>query len=523
MKITLKYPRCALSAVTILVLGLAISGGSSLARAADAAPRLERSQCATEVLVKMRAVCYEFTGPENWDHPNGRTVTLPIAVLTDSETDPDQPPVFFFQGGPGTSVLDSESWIRTWWNDVKPRTLVVLDPRGVWHTKPALLCPGIEVIDHYWRRFAPNIFGLKSLDERIKQHADYVKSCYEKLKSEGVDVTQYTDFQVARDVDEIRKAFGYKTINVYGWSGGTGTILTYLKYYGAHLRSAIVLGPWPHHVTSRPPIRDLYDAQQQWIDFLAICVRENKECASRFPDYMYELDRARAILDAKPYITTIASEMTPTKRLKIRIDGATLMSWLYINMEDKYHLLPKALESIKRGDYAALNDFFDLDKGDTPATARRTTGHFNTRMCGDLGKNRVTPQEATAMIKREPALIGFEQPVFCGWWGEDGDVPPDMNTPPVSNVPLLAIHGQFDGCCGMRNSESMVRTMPNLQRVEIQAEGHDGGRACRGKLVSAFLNAPDAKLDDSCKDDVPLRPWVFYQGGDGGHRHGQRD
>lgn len=415
---------------------------------------LQPSECVTPALKAFGATCYTFTGQENWDHPNGKNVQLPVAVISGEGTDPNLEPLFYFPGGPGPSKdMQQEGRIQRRLADAGSRRLVLIGSRGLPLAKPALECPGIEKINHAFRRFAPDVYGARSLDARIKQQADHVKACYSKLKSEGIDVAQYTDYQIARDYDEVRKALGFNKINIYGISTGGGSVQTYLKYYDDHVRSAILGYPWGTALRNRPAIDELITAKNIAYDIMGICVRESKECASRFPDYLYAIDRAREKLDAKPYVTTVASEATSSGRLRIRIDGATFLGSLYYaqtpSFPDVYDKLPKALEAIERGDYKALDDYFRLDDVDQISASGWAMGHFWANVCGSMGENVPTPREATSMIKREPALMGYELNVFCAWWGERGDVPADLNTTVATNVPALAIHGQVDACCGL--------------------------------------------------------------------------
>ena len=476
---------------------------------AAAQTTLRQSNCATETLSKLGAVCYEFTGEENWDNPNGRKVKLPVAVIPGNA--PEQAPVFFFPGGPGSSILLNENYIREQLDQIGPRTLVLVEDRGLVHAKPALQCPGRPELE---RSYSPDKYGLGTLEERIEWKANFVKRCYRELKDKAIDVSLYTDYQTVRDYDEVRKALGYEKINIYGISNGGGEIATYLTYHGNHVRSAIFGYPWLAALRGRPAIDEFFASKELFNDMLGICVRDDKECASKLPGYLSDIDRARAILDAKPYITTVPSEVEPGGRLKIRIDGATFLAQLYDerNLDFNYYQLPKTLLAIKRGDYSALDEYFNLGAIDklAPESASRSFGQLWSNMCGSMGKNRLTPEEAISMIKREPALMGFESNVFCAWWGEDGNLPPNFNTIPVSNVPALAIHGQVDACCNIRSSKLLANSMPHLQRVELQAQGHQGpGAGCRKKLISAFLDSPEAKVDDSCKNDEPLRKWVF--------------
>ncbi|WP_018236191.1 alpha/beta fold hydrolase [Ensifer sp. BR816] len=492
--------------VTALAATLLYVGFTS---GAAAQSMLRQSHCATEALMTLGATCYEFTGEENWDHPNGKTVTLPVAVLSNGDSDPQLTPVFFFFGGPGATHLANEEKIQATLEDIKPRRLVLVEPRGFMYARPALHCPGLNAINHYWRQFAPDVFDPVDLDTRIKQQSDYVQACYHKLKKDGVDVTKYTDYEIVRDYEEIREALGYESIDLYGVSTGAGTVLSFLKYHGAHVRSAVLGWPWINELRNRPAIDEFFTLKQVYADILATCVRESKECSQRFPGYMFEVDRVRAILDAKPYETTVSTE-TGGQR-KVRIDGAAFLSQLYIYLPDNYHLLPKVLGAIKRDDYASLNEFFNLGAIDKvqPETPPWALGHLWAHMCGDMGKNRPTPEESIAMIKREPALMGFEPNLLCAWWGEDSDVPVNLNTPPVVGLPVLALHGQLDTCCGTRWSEILMKTMPNLQRVELQGQGHGADSPCRHRIISAFLSSPRAKVDDSCKNDEPLRNWLF--------------
>ncbi|WP_354232190.1 alpha/beta fold hydrolase [Bradyrhizobium sp. F1.4.3] len=438
-------------------------------------------------------------------------MTLPLAVLKDSFTDANLTPVFYFPGGPGSSSLDmSENTVRSRLQVFRPHPVVVIESRGLKLATPVLDCPG-----WYSRKYAPKIYGLEGLRERIKERSDLVTLCYETLKSQGVDVRAYTDYHITRDYDEIRKALGFQTIDIYGISTGGGSVATYLKYYGDHVRSAIFAFPWLTTLRDRPQFDELITAKNIVNDILGICVRDNAECAKRFPGYLHAADRARAILDAKPYVTTVASQVEPDGKLKIKIDGATFLSTLYYagnpDFPSIYDRLPQALGAIFRGDYSALDQYFGLNDVDTRSPHPYAIGHFLSNVCGSMGQNEQTPKEATAMIEREPALMGYETNIFCAWWPEAGDVPASLNTTPVSNVPALAIHGQVDACCNIRWSQLLAETMPKLQRVVLQAQEHGGsGGGCRDKLIVQFLKSPNDPVDDSCKNTVPLRPWIFY-------------
>jgi len=111
------------------------------------------------------------------------------------------------------------------------------------------------------------------------------------------------------------------------------------------------------------------------------------------------------------------------------------------------------------------------------------------------------------MLEREPALLGFEPPWACGWWGTDGDVPPEHNALPQSDRPVLSIHGQMDPSCGVRWGRHLRETLPEVEVVELRGLGHTPETGCVTQLVSSFLADPHGPVDDACKDDASLRPW----------------
>src|SRR5262245_15404025 len=93
----------------VAVLALA-AGALGAAPARGAAPRLTLSPC-TLPGVQGEARCGTWEVPENRSAPNGRKVSLRVAVLpaTGGERAPD--PIVPFAGGPGESAVESAGGI----------------------------------------------------------------------------------------------------------------------------------------------------------------------------------------------------------------------------------------------------------------------------------------------------------------------------------------------------------------------------------------------------------------------------
>jgi len=170
--------------------------------AGDTLPRLEPATCATPELVAAKAKCFTFFGQESRDVPNGTIVELPVAVIAPKKQSapPNIDPLFFFPGGPGLSALSDFDWIR---DDTGNRPVVLVEHRGFVHAKPILACPG-RMISTYQNTLSPVVVSSADIDARLKIFTGSVERCYAKLVAEGIDVSRYNEYEIARDADEIR-------------------------------------------------------------------------------------------------------------------------------------------------------------------------------------------------------------------------------------------------------------------------------------------------------------------------------
>ncbi|MBK1668168.1 hydrolase [Rhodovibrio sodomensis] len=433
---------------------------------------------------------------------------MPVAVFNPEAADRQNPPVVFFPGGPGYSSIGNKGYLEQLLKDVGDRTLVTMDHRGFIHAEPALKCPGYAEVSPYHEIIhTPAITSSIDPMERIDPVAEQVKTCYAKLVDEGVDPAHYNQYTVSRDVEEIRQHLGYETIRPYGSSTGSGTVLSYIQYF-PEAADAVILGwPWFAHLRSRPPVDEFYTAKQRFTEIMALCVEQNEACRDLHPDWMLAIDKARRALDDQPFVVEVDAGNGATNRLYF--DGAALLDTLYLMLPSMYSELPVLLDEIQSGDHSRLRSFFLIDDY-APETGpgNYALGYFLAHVCNDMGASKPSPKDSKAAVAREPAVLGFEPPWVCGWWDGRGAVPVEHNDLPRADLPVLAIHGQMDPCCGPRWSEQIARTMPNVQSIVMQGLGHSPVNECRSQVIRAFLSEPNARVDTSCSDEVPLEEWV---------------
>jgi pimeloyl-ACP methyl ester carboxylesterase len=169
--------------------------------------------------------------PENRDKPDGRKVSLFVAVLPANTLHPRADPLFILAGGPGQAASFLGPFAAALTGVRKDRDIVLVDQRGTGRSSP-LVCAA----------FKP--------DRSLKAALEFdplpkVTACAQELAAKGVDAAQYTTAAWVADLDAVRAALGYDKINLWGGSYGTRAAQEYLRRHADHVRS-VVLDGVPH-------------------------------------------------------------------------------------------------------------------------------------------------------------------------------------------------------------------------------------------------------------------------------------
>src|SRR5687768_3115526 len=176
---------------------------------------------APRVSEQVDARCGSLTVDENPSDPQSRQIMLNVAVVPAISRSPEPDPLFILVGGPGQSAIETfPALFSTVFRIHENRDIVLVDQRGTGESNP-LRC-------------------LDPEDETLvedEQAIALLKACPEKLKA---DLRFYTTDIAMQDLDSVRAALGYETINLYGVSYGTRAALVYLKMFPDHVRSLVL-------------------------------------------------------------------------------------------------------------------------------------------------------------------------------------------------------------------------------------------------------------------------------------------
>lgn len=430
--------------------------------------------------VTVSARCGTLTVPENPADPGGRQIDLNVAVVPAVSRNPQPDPLFILAGGPGQAAVELAPALAQGFTQVhQERDIVLVDQRGTGKSNP-LECELPE-----------------EDDVETEAVIAALRACPEDLDA---DLRFYTTEIAMRDLDAVRQALGYETINLYGASYGTRAALTYLRLFPDRTRSVVldaVVSP-----DYRLFLNTAQDADRALNLLFARCAAD-MACNEAFPNAAGEFRALLTRLDAGPITTTLPDPVS-AEPITMTLDRADLLNLTFplLYTPEIAALLPLNLEQADAGNWAPL--LAQVGASD----AGLYLGMFYAVACTEDAPF-VDPAEAAGLA--ENTLFGDRTKVLlevCTSWPR-GALSAGWDAPVVSDVPVLLLSGEADPVTPPQYAERVAETLPNSLHVIGPGMGHGLiGRGCVDNLVADFIAAGSvADLDAACAQRLVPPPF----------------
>lgn len=428
------------------------------------------------------ARCGTLTVPEDRSNPSGRQIELNIAVIPAIQRNPEPDPLFLLAGGPGQSAIETfPAMIPMMFNIHEERDIVLVDQRGTGKSNP------LRCID-------PEDESLDTSDKVLEK----LKSCPETLDA---DLRFYTTEVAMTDLNEVRSALGYETINIYGASYGTRAALTYLRMFPEHVRTltldAIVD---PGFVMFMDAAQD---GQSALDSFFARC-EANEECKTAFPDLRTEFDGLLERIEGTPFDITIPHPVT-NKPLDLTLTRTMITNMVFntLYVPDLVATLPLSIhEAYANENYVPLiSQAFLVNAG-------LYDGMFYAVACTEDAPLISADEAAT---RAEDTVFGDRTTDFvetCAAWPK-GTVSPEFREPVVSDVPVLMLSGDVDPITPPRHAEFVAEELTNETHLVFSGMGHGNlSNRCTSNLFEDFIESASIDgLDTSCVAGIKPPPF----------------
>lgn len=449
--------------------------------------------------------CGTVAVPEDHSKPTGKLIQIAVAVFKSNATSPAPDPAIYLDGGPGGFTLVSASDnLSAFGAILDTRDLIFFDQRGTGYSTPSLYCSELTQLDH-------DLLAVElSPTEGAKRYTDASLACQKRLVGQGIDLSLYNTDQDAADVNAIRQALGYKTLNLYGISYGTLLGLAIMRDFPAGVRSAVLDSNVPPEQAME--VGQIAATNRVFNQLFNGC-KADAGCNQAYPNLGKVFYATVDKLNKNPVVVS-APDPNDNKNYKVAIDGNAFQNIIFqiFYLTDQIPYLPAAIYGASRGNLtnlASINLFF-VDEDKTFSVGMQYSVNCRERVAYET-MDQVTkaatglPQQL--LDNQLPSLQGeFD---VCAAWGA-GKAPASDEQPIKSSIPALVMAGSYDPVTPPAYSKQVAQDLGNAQYVEIPNSGHGasiGSSDCNFSLVTSFFNAPTQKLDTSCVNSIGAPQW----------------
>ena len=400
----------------------------------------------------------QFTVPENRHAIDSRSLTLKY-VRFPATGDKQGTPTIYLAGGPGGSGITTAKYQRfplfmamREFGDV-----IAFDQRGTGASNDLPLCKTSQTI---------STTSATSDPAYVETQRAALRECLDFLKSKGVDKHGYNTSESVADLNALRQHLGVAKVNLWGISYGSHLSLAALKQMDQHLNRVVITAVEGLDQTVKQPARtDLY------FDRLQAAINTVPEARAKFPDIKGLISRVLAKLEAEPLMVSVPTrggESVPyllQKRIMQQFTSALVAD------PARAALILNVYAALDAGVTAPLGAL--LQRAVDPTDATISYRPMSALM--DIASGSGAARRAMITEQGKTALLGLH--VNASMTLETVDPSLDLGTafrtPPVSDVPVLVLHGTLDGRTYPESGQEATAGLTGRQTVTVTYGGHN--------------------------------------------------
>lgn len=491
---------------TLTLSGFSPVMGQNPGRETSAVGTFEETPCFFDIPSNMTegedVLCGYVTVPEDHAQLNGPTIRLAVAVVKDHSSLHKDDPVMMLVGGPGGKVVNNALIVAQRLRPITPnRDLIIFDQRGAGLSEPALECAEFEAV------------GLDLITEPDKAIVaervfNVLLTCRDRLAKEGINFNAYNTSQNAADVGMIRQALGYEQANLFGSSYGSLLAQAVMRDHPEGVRSVVIDSVLP--MEKSLGISGVFTATSAVIRLLDSCAAD-AACNAAYPDLHNVLFEVIDRLNADP-VPVVLTSPVDGQQYDVMFTGDEVLGNLFIFLYQTsvIPVLPRAIYDVYNGDYALMTQLSSLKLARYGAI---TMGMEVSVICTDDLIGYTLDDLQAVLDKLPPQLVDendFELQANYSWFGICANWPvdeadPSVREPVVSDIPTLALAGEFDPVTPPEYARLVTSYLNNAHVFEFPGVGHGvtTSTPCAQSIVSAFYRNPTFTPPSQCIDDMP--------------------
>lgn len=468
------------------------------ATSAPASPTLELSDCRISAgpgYPSIKARCGTFLRPLNPDSPESGELELRVAVVPALDLNPKPDPLVPLAGGPGGGAIQFYAAYYAAFEPVRrDRDILLLDQRGT-GSSARMDCP-----------FDDDIVEGQYTDE---QTLEFTKSCLEQLPH---DPRFFTTSLAVMDLEALRLALGYPSLNLLGTSYGTRVAQHFARRYPDATRTIVLDGVVPPQIPLGPEIAT--EAQRALDDILARCLRD-AACNERFPEIDLDFASIRARVNETPVQVALSDPVTGKREtLSFGRNELAAAIRLLAYQPRSIAIMPLLIHEAANDNFIPLAAQYQLTVSSLADAL--ALGMHNSVVCSeDLPFVDRDKLDLAALDKTYIGALQFEAlDTICSVWPR-GPVDDGLAEPLATDIPVLLLSGDADPITPPRYADLAAVAFANARHLVGDRQGHGQIAAgCTPKIVAQFLSTADpAAVDATCLENTFVMPFFLDYSG----------
>ena len=458
------------------------------------AASLELSDCRISAgpgAPSMKARCGTMLRPLDPSGVEPGEIELRVAVVPALNLTPEPDPLVPIAGGPGQGSVQfytSYSWA---FEDVRRnRDILLIDQRGTGESATMDCEFDDEMVD-----------GEYSTELTI----EYTEQCLEQLPH---DPRFFTTSVAVTDMEAVREALGYSSLNLYGVSYGTRVAQHFARRYPGSTRTIVIDGVVPPQISLGPEIAT--ESQKAVDKILARCA-EDEACNERFPNVAEDFKRVVATLRESPVAIEIPNPSTGRPEAidfgEGELAGAIRLLAYHPNA---IALMPLLIHEAGEGNYVPLGSQFKMTMIAMIDTL--SLGMHNAVVCTEdvpfYDESTIDYEGLAASYMGTFQLEALE--AICSVWPA-GPIDDEFKTPLATDLPVLLLSGDADPITPPRYAELAKADLVNALHLIGKDQGHGQiGVGCTRRLVADFIDSADlGSIDAECLERSFVMPFFL--------------
>ena len=449
--------------------------------------------------------CGTVTVPLDYEHPDGRTITIALKKLPASDGNAEHGSLFTNPGGPGASGIETVKDPAAMPEKLRGAyDIIGFDPRGVGQSTPITCWTDDEIKQSLTAPDDGSTNPMKPLkgvtsknvpaQDKIDRGAANAARCAQH--SEVPELLDHVGTRnVARDLDILRATNGNTKLNYLGTSYGTHIGAIYADLFPGHVGRTVLNA-------AMDPSRHRTDSDAEVVAFKEGALRQYVEHCRTQNGCPLTGSTDEAIAQLTTFVDGLDKNplTAPGSNVTVNTENATAIVQQYAVEKPDWEALTAMLTpAMNERDgtlmVKAKQSVPDLSPETTIEEAVSSANSevmFGAVICNDYPDTGGTASDwdaqAAAEKKSYPFFGGTSNAMeaYCRGWGHRGQTPP-QETHAKGSAPILVIGTTGDSRTLYPWAQSLTDQLDNGHLLTVKGYGHGASGSCAGAAMIDFL------------------------------------